>query len=161
MSLILLLTCANTVFAKEFDTDKTGSITVTLTDKSDNEAIVGAKLSLYYIATVVINADGNPNYEYTENFKDFNTAIDDTALVTKLDTFVSVPVTVRYAPSPTTFDALTYAEKVYVCPGVSVLEVYTELTPAPEAVSFADFAPKYVSDVSKANEWFDDKVRLQ
>lgn len=89
VTIILLLTCSYTVFAEEFDLGKTGSISVTLIEQKQNEPIVGAELSVYYVATVVMDADGNLIYDYTEDFKQFDIAIDDTSLVTKLDAFVS------------------------------------------------------------------------
>ena len=65
VTVLLLLTCSYTVFAEEFDQSKTGSISVTLIEKKQNEPIVGAELSLYYIATVLLDADGNLIYAYT------------------------------------------------------------------------------------------------
>ena len=89
LTLLLVLTCSYTVFAEEYNPDFTGSISVTLTDKKQNEAIVGAELSVYYVATVLLDDDGNLMYDYTDDFKQFDTAIDDTELATKLDAFVS------------------------------------------------------------------------
>jgi hypothetical protein len=89
VTILLLLTFSYTVFAEEFDQSKTGSISVTLIEQKQNEPIVGAELSVYYVATVVMDADGNLIYDYTENFEQFDTAMDDTALATKLDAFVS------------------------------------------------------------------------
>jgi hypothetical protein len=87
--IVILLTSSYTVFAEEFDQSKTGSISVTLIDKKQQEPIVGAELSVYFVSTVVMDTDGNLIYDYTEDFKEFGTAIDDTTLVTKLDAFVS------------------------------------------------------------------------
>lgn len=89
LTIFLVLTCSYTVFAEEYNPDLTGSISVTLTDKKQNEAIVGAELSVYYVATVLLDDDGNLMYDYTDDFKQFDTAIDDTELATKLDAFVS------------------------------------------------------------------------
>ena len=89
LTLLLILTCSYTVFAEEYNPDLTGSISVTLTDKKQNEAIVGAELSVYYVATVVMDTDGNLIYNYTDNFKQFDTLIDDIELATKLDVYVS------------------------------------------------------------------------
>ena len=89
LTLLLVLTCSYTVFAEEYNPDLTGSISVTLTDKKQSEAIVGAELSVYYVATVLLDDDGNLMYDYTDDFKQFDTAIDDTELATKLDAFVS------------------------------------------------------------------------
>ena len=89
LTIFLVLTCSYTVFAEGYNPDLTGSISVTLTDKKQNEAIVGAELSVYYVATVLLDDDGNLMYDYTDDFKQFDTAIDDTELATKLDAFVS------------------------------------------------------------------------
>ena len=86
---LLILTWSFTVFAQDFDLKKTGSVSVTLTERYDKEPIVGAELSVYYVATVVMDADGKLIYDYTKDFKQFNTAIDDASLATKLDAFVS------------------------------------------------------------------------
>lgn len=91
---LLILTCAFSVSAQDFDPEEIGSVSVTLTEQHDKEPIVGAELSVYYVATVVMDADGKLIYDYTEDFKQFHTAIDDTSLATKLDAFVlqhSVP----------------------------------------------------------------------
>ena len=87
--LLLVLTCSYTAFAEEYNPDLTGSISVTLIDKKHNEAIVGAELSVYYVATVLMDVDGNLLYDYTDNFKQFDTVIDDIELETKLDVYVS------------------------------------------------------------------------
>ena len=89
VTIVLFLTCFYTVFAEEFDPSKIGSISVTLIEQKQNEPIVGAELSVYYVATAMLDADGNLIYDYTEDFKQFDTAIDDTSLAEKLDTFVS------------------------------------------------------------------------
>ena len=89
VTVFLILSCSLTVFAQDFDPEKTGAISVTLTEQQDKEPIVGAELSVYYVATVVMDADGNLIYDYTEDFKQFDTALDDTSLATKLDAFVS------------------------------------------------------------------------
>lgn len=89
LTVLLILTCSFTVFAQDFDTQKTGVISVTLTEQYDKEPIVGAELSVYYVATVVMDADENLIYDYTEDFEQFDTAIDDISLATKLDAFVS------------------------------------------------------------------------
>lgn len=89
VTILLLLTCSYTVCAEEFDQNEIGSISVTLKEQKQNEPIVGAELSVYYIATVVMDADGSLVYDYTKDFKLLDTAIYDTSLATKLDAFVS------------------------------------------------------------------------
>ena len=89
LTILLISTCSYTVFAEEYNPNLTGSISVTLTDKKQSEAIVGAELSLYYVATVIMDENGNLIYDYTNDFKQLDCAIDDEELATKLDLFVS------------------------------------------------------------------------
>ena len=87
--LVVAIVATSMAFAQDFDPKKTGSVSVTLTQQRNKEPIVGAELSVYYVATVVMDADGNLNYDYTRNFEQFDTAIDDKSLAAKLDEFVS------------------------------------------------------------------------
>ena len=87
--ILLLLTCSYTVFAEEFNLDKTGAISVTLIEPKQKEPIVNAELSVYRIATVAMDEDGKLIYDYTQDFKQLDIEIDDAALVTRLDAFVS------------------------------------------------------------------------
>lgn len=48
----ILLSCTTTVFAKELDLERKGSISVTLADPEDSTPIVGAKLAVYRIETI-------------------------------------------------------------------------------------------------------------
>ena len=89
VTVLLLLVCSYQVFAEEFDLSKTGSITVTLIERKENKPVVGAELSVYYVATVGMDADGNLRYHYTGDFAQLDTAIDDIMLAEKLDTFLS------------------------------------------------------------------------
>ena len=86
---LLIVTCVITVSAEEFDSGKTGSVSVTLTEQYKKTPIVGAELSVYYIATVGINTDGNLNYIFTEEFAELDVAIDDPELAAKLDAYLS------------------------------------------------------------------------
>ena len=86
---LLILTCSLTVFAQDFDPEKTGSISVTLTEQYDKEPIVGAELSVYDVATVHMNANGNLSYVYTDAFENSGIDMDDPSLAIKLDAFVS------------------------------------------------------------------------
>ncbi len=88
VTILLLLTCYLSAFAEEFDQSKTGSISVTLIEQK--QPIVGAELSVYYVATALLDADRNLIYDYTKEFKQIDTAIDDTSLAAKLDAFVSL-----------------------------------------------------------------------
>ena len=89
LTILLILTCYYTVSAEEYNPNLTGSISVTLIDKKQSEAIVGAELSLYYVATVIMDENGNLIYDYTNDFKQLDCAIDNAELAIKLDSFVS------------------------------------------------------------------------
>jgi uncharacterized surface anchored protein len=89
VTILLIFTCSCTAFAKEVVQSKVGSISVTLIDQKQNKAIVGAELSIYYVATAILDADGNLIYDYTKEFEQLDTAIDDKLLVANLDVFVS------------------------------------------------------------------------
>ena len=86
---LLLLAVPMTVFAEEFDLQKTGSICVTLTEQDTKEPIVGAELRVYYVANVRLEPDGKIRYVYTEEFEDFHGDLKDPALPGLLDSFVS------------------------------------------------------------------------
>ena len=86
---LLIITCVNTVAAEEFDPGKTGSVSVTLVEREEKTPIEGAELSVYHIATVGINMDGNLNYSFTEEYADLGIAMDDPALAAKLDAYLS------------------------------------------------------------------------
>ena len=85
---LLILNCSLTAFAQNFDPEKTGAISVTLTEQYDKEPIVGAELSMYYVATVHRNTNGNLSYVYTDDFEDSGIDMDDPSLATKLDAFI-------------------------------------------------------------------------
>lgn len=89
VTIFILLTCSFTAFAKGFDPDQTGSISVTLTEQKQNAPIVGAELSVYYVATVVMDDDGDLIYDLTGEFKKLNVLLNDANLTSKLDAFVS------------------------------------------------------------------------
>ena len=86
---LLLAVCPMAALAEEFDSKKTGSIHVTLTEQDSKEPIAGAELSLYYVANVRMNPNGKLSYVYTEEFDQFHGELDDPALVGLLDSFVS------------------------------------------------------------------------
>jgi uncharacterized surface anchored protein len=86
---LLLISCSRTAFAQKYDPQKTGSVSVTLTEQYDQAPIVGAELSVYYVATVRINANGNLSYVCTDAFGNSGIALDDPSLAIKLDAFVS------------------------------------------------------------------------
>ena len=86
---LLILTCSQTVFAHDFDPERTGTISVTLTEQYDKEPIVGAELSVYYVATVYMNSSGNLSYTYTDSFEEMGVELDDPSLAVTLDAFVA------------------------------------------------------------------------
>ena len=85
----LLLTSTVAVSAEELDTGRTGTISVTLTEQYEKTPIIGAELSLYYIATVSQNAEGKLTYTYTETFAGMGIPLDDRDLAKKLDAILS------------------------------------------------------------------------
>lgn len=85
--IVLILTGSYSAFAEEFDPGKTGSISVTLADQ--NEPIAGAELSVYYVATATLDADGDLIYAYTEDFEQLNVSIDDKSLAVRLDAYTA------------------------------------------------------------------------
>lgn len=87
--LFLLFTCSCTVFAAEFDSSRVGSISVTLIEQKRNEPMVGAELSVYYVAAARLNASGSVSYVYTDAFEGADFAIDDASLLTKLDVYIA------------------------------------------------------------------------
>ena len=88
-AVLLILACSLPVFAQDFDPERTGSISVTLTEQFQKEPIAGAELRVYYVATVSENASGNLSYVYTDAFEKSGIDLDDPSLATKLDAFVS------------------------------------------------------------------------
>ena len=86
---LLILTSVITVSADEFDPGRTGSISVTLAEQTEKTPIVGAELSVYYIATVGTDTEGTFTYIYTEDFARSGIALDDPELAIKLDHYLS------------------------------------------------------------------------
>ena len=83
-----LLMMPITVFAKELDFNRPGSISITLMDQVGKTPIIGAELSLYYVATVSLNSNNNLIYNFTDAFQDCGCALKDPELSAKLDEFV-------------------------------------------------------------------------
>ena len=89
VTLLLLAACALPALANQFDPTRTGTISVTLTEKTEKRPIVGAELSLYYVATVGINMDGALNYIYTEEFAPADCPLDTPDLALLLDEYAA------------------------------------------------------------------------
>lgn len=85
---LLIMRCCTTAFAQEFDPERTGSISVTLTEQYKKEPIIGAELRVYHVASVQMNITGNLSYVYTDAFENSGIEINDPALASKLDAFV-------------------------------------------------------------------------
>ena len=77
-----------TAFAQAFDSDRVGSISVTLMDHDGKTPISGAELSLYHVATVSLNSKNNLSYTFTDAFEDCGCVLDDPALSVMLDAFI-------------------------------------------------------------------------
>lgn len=86
---LLLFTCVISASAEDFNSTKTGSISVTLTDQQDKSPIVGAELSVYYVATVSINSAGQMVFVYTDDFAQAGISMHDPEFVAKLDAYLS------------------------------------------------------------------------
>ena len=84
----VLLAMPMTAFAQSFDTNRLGSVSVTLMDQDGKTPIAGAELSLYHVATVSLNSKHNLSYTFTDAFKNCGCALDDPALPVMLDAFV-------------------------------------------------------------------------
>ena len=69
----LLLMLPTTAFAQTFDAAREGSVAVTLMERKDKTPIVGAELSLYYVASVTLNGSERLNYTYTAAFENCGT----------------------------------------------------------------------------------------
>lgn len=89
LATLIFLTCSYIVLAEELDPEKTGTISVALIEQKQNKPIVGAELSVYYVATAVVDDQELLVFDYTKDFEPINTPIDDTSLAIKLDAFVS------------------------------------------------------------------------
>ena len=132
MTILMILACPCNVFAEEFNRDELGSISVTLTEQKQNKPIVDAELSVYYVATARMNANGNLSYVYTDAFEDSGIDIADPSLATKLDAFVlehnvsSVKITTDEHGTATCKDL---ALGLYFIRQVSAVEGFAPCTP--------------------------------
>lgn len=88
LTAFVLLLLPMTAFAHDFDADRLGSVSVTLTDRSTNTPIPGAELSLYRVASAAHIGEQQFSYAFTEAFKDCGCELDDPSLSAALDTFV-------------------------------------------------------------------------
>ena len=84
----ILLTMPITVFAQGWDSDCTGSISVTLKEQGDKTPIKGAEFTIYRVATVSLSSNNKLNYAFTGDFEECGCTFEDSALSAKLDMFV-------------------------------------------------------------------------
>lgn len=129
---LLILTCSLTVFAQDFDPQKTGSVSVTLTEQYNKEPIVGAELSVYYVATVHKDVFGTLSYVYTDAFEDSGIDIADPSLATKLEAFVlehNVPSIKITTDENGTVTCTELALGLYFIRQVSAVEGFAPCTP--------------------------------
>lgn len=78
-----------TAAAQEFNSDRKGSISVTLVSSNEAQPMAGAELSVYCVATANIDAEGNFYYVAVDAFAKGGISLEDPALVSKLDAFVT------------------------------------------------------------------------
>ena len=86
--LVLLAALPLSAMAQELDYDRTGSVSVTLVSPDGAQPMAGAELSVYYVAEVGVNSDGNLSYIIGDAFADEGISLEDLDLLSKLDTFV-------------------------------------------------------------------------
>ena len=80
LAICFIFAMSITAAANEFDEDKTGSISIKLVGQDGKTPISGAKLSVYYVATVRLNENGNLSYIFTDEFENCGAALNDPAL---------------------------------------------------------------------------------
>ena len=149
LCLCLLLNCVGYVSAEGFDGERLGSISVTLTDGARQTPIGGAELSLYYIATVSLNATGNLGYTYVEDFADCGIALEDPALASKLDAYLAqtdLPGVKLYTDGEGTLICRDLPLGLYFLRQTGVVEGYAPCTPFLVTVPM-ERAGEYVYDV--------------
>lgn len=88
LALCFVLTMSVSAFANEFDAGKTGSISIKLTGPDGKTPVSGAELSVFRVATVVLNEKGNLSYAFTDEFESCGASLSDPALSVFLETFV-------------------------------------------------------------------------
>ena len=75
--------------AQSFDHSRKGTIAVTLASKNPEQPMVGAELSVYYVATVSATSDGTLFYSFSDHFSGCDFSLEDPELVQKLNDYVS------------------------------------------------------------------------
>ena len=85
----ILIAMPVTAFAQDFDINRVGSISVSMIGQDGKTPIAGAELSLYYVATVELNSNNRMSYTFTDAFRNCGCALDNPALTTALEVFVT------------------------------------------------------------------------
>lgn len=75
--------------AQQLDHDRNGSVSVTLVSPDGAQPMAGAELSVYHVATVGTNTDGDLSYVISDVFADGGISLEDANLVSALDAFVA------------------------------------------------------------------------
>lgn len=81
-------------FAEDFNKNRLGSISVTLVGQNGKTPISGTELSVYHVAMVSLNDNGNLSYVFTKEFEKCGAALNNPLLSVALEVFVeenSVP----------------------------------------------------------------------
>lgn len=86
LSLLLLITAFTNVKAEEINVNKTGSLSVNLSDVEHKKPIENAKLALYYIASLQVDSSGSLTYIYADKYKDCDVSLDNPNSIETLDT---------------------------------------------------------------------------
>lgn len=130
--LLLFVFGALPVNAEEFDKNKTGSISVTLTEQKENQPMVGAELSVYYVATVGMNGSGNLSYVCTAPFAEAGIDLEDPSLAKTLDAYVThhaVPAVKMTTDATGTAVCEDLALGLYFIRQTGVVEGFSTCTP--------------------------------
>lgn len=78
-----------TAMAQQWDPEQPGSISVALVSQDGTQPMEGAELSVFHVATVGADENGNLFYAYTDDFSDCSVELNDPELVKTLEAFVS------------------------------------------------------------------------
>ena len=79
MAIVMLLAvnvCSVYAADREPDLQKEGSISITLTDKKKDTAVTGGEITLYQVASAVME-DGTVHYQYVNGFENCGISLDD------------------------------------------------------------------------------------
>lgn len=87
--ILMVLSFGITASAQTFDSNRTGSMSITLKDPYSKQPISGAKFNVYYVASVKLSNAGKLSYFYRSDFTECGIALDDPALAKKLANYVA------------------------------------------------------------------------